>query len=66
MDCVSRRKSPLLGANNEFAALNKCFVKVSNDSVLSDSCSISDNEGCIIVRSQKQAPHMDVWIYDVD
>jgi hypothetical protein len=69
-DCLVKHAVCLHDANQEFAALKKCVDKATSGSPAPDPCSVSsliinDATGAVI-RDRLHAPHMDVWVYDVD
>lgn len=70
IDCLMKNARSLHNANKEFDALRKCVDKATSSSSATDPCSVSpqiiDGENGAIVRDRLHAPHMDVWIYDVD
>lgn len=67
---ISKNETCLQGANKEFDALRKCVDKAVNRQPSTSPCSstslIINGEMGQVVKDQLNAPHMDVWIYDVD
>jgi len=68
--CLLKHAPCLRDANQEFDALKKCVDRAADGSPATGSCSVStliiNGESGLIVRDRLHAPHMDVWVYDVD
>lgn len=69
-DCLAKNAPCLRDANKEFDALEKCVDRAAGALPAAGSCSVSsliiNGEGGSIVKDRLHAPHMDVWVYDVD
>ncbi|KAB0665610.1 hypothetical protein F6V25_07760 [Oryzomonas japonica] len=69
-ECLLKHAACLRNANQEFTALKKCVDTATSGSPAPASCSVSSliiNDGTgAIIRDRIHAPHMDVWVYDVD
>ncbi|QEM67623.1 hypothetical protein FO488_05290 [Geobacter sp. FeAm09] len=69
-ECLLKNATCLHDANREFDALKKCVDTATGGSPAPDSCSVSTliiNDGTgAVIRDRRHAPHMDVWVYDVD
>ena len=68
---VIKDGNSLNGANKEFESLRRCVDKVTSGTAgPMDSCATSililNGENGIVVRDIIHAPHMDVWMYNVD
>lgn len=69
-ECLLKNAVCLHDANREFAALKRCVDTATAGSPAPAPCAVStliinDASGAII-RDRVHAPHMDVWVYDVD
>jgi len=65
------KNSPYLrGANKEFEALKRCLDKFNSGSSEMGTCSASDQvmngEQGSVVSDRQHAPHMDVWICNIE
>lgn len=68
--CLLKNAVCLHDANKEFDALRKCADAATSGSPVPVSCSVSsliiNDETGAIIKDRLHAPHMDVWVYDVD
>jgi len=68
-ECLVKHAVCLHDANREFEALKKCVDEAASGTP-AEPCSVAslilNGESGSIVRDRLHAPHMDVWIYDVD
>jgi|GEM_PF-2420267 len=69
-ECLLKHAACLHDANKEFEALKKCADKVVSRTPVPPSCSaapqIMDGVGGLTVRNRQYAPHMDMWVSDLN
>jgi len=69
-ECIIKNDKVLFAANKEFNTIKKCVDKFTSNPTQLESCSVSaqiyNGENATVIQDRANAPHMDVWIYDVD
>lgn len=69
-ECLLKHAACLHDANREFEALKKCADKAVNGTPMAAPCSaapqIMDGVGGLTVRNRQYAPHMDMWVSDLN